>query len=163
MNMPLSKPQRGFTLIELMIAVAVIGILAAVVYPTYTDYVARGRRAEAKATLQRLTLWMERNRADSGTYKRTPGSTEDNVNLTLIKSLGLGQTTDSNSNPIYNIWIHSIGDNGYTLKAGAQGSYLTADPNCGKLSLDHLGRKGRWDADAGDPVYDAKAAACWAK
>ena len=43
------RPAAGFTLIELMITVAIIAILASVAYPSYRDHVAKGRRAEAKA------------------------------------------------------------------------------------------------------------------
>lgn len=42
---------RGFTLIELMIVVAIIAVLASVAYPSYKEYVARSRRAEARAVL----------------------------------------------------------------------------------------------------------------
>ncbi len=61
---------RGFTLIEIMITVAIIAILAAVGYPSYTDYVRRGRITEAIATLsnQRVSLerWFQDNRAYDG-------------------------------------------------------------------------------------------------
>lgn len=53
------KAQLGFTLIELMIVVAIVGILSAVAYPSYTEYVRRGHRADARAGLlqaQQLSL-----------------------------------------------------------------------------------------------------------
>ena len=59
---------RGFTLMELMIAVAIIGILSAIAYPSYTDYVRKARRAEAKSMLQEIQLVQEKYRANNSTY-----------------------------------------------------------------------------------------------
>lgn len=58
----------GFTLIEVMIVVAIIAILAAIGYPSYTEQVARGRRADAKAALLETAQWMERRYTMSNTY-----------------------------------------------------------------------------------------------
>ena len=54
------RKHQGFTLIELMIVVAVIGILASIAYPSYREYVAKSRRAEAKTVLLSAQQWMER-------------------------------------------------------------------------------------------------------
>lgn len=65
---------RGFTLVELMIVVAVVAILSAIAYPSYKDYVLRGQVAEGTAGLQTLQAQMERHYQNQRTYA-TVGST----------------------------------------------------------------------------------------
>ena len=64
----INKKDRGFTLIELMISVAVIGLLAAVAIPSYTDYVKRGKRAEARAEMLKTEGWLERFYSENNRY-----------------------------------------------------------------------------------------------
>lgn len=66
------QARNGFTLIELMIAVAVIGILAAIAVPAYNEYIARGKIAEATSTLSDLRMKMEQYFADNRTYLNGP-------------------------------------------------------------------------------------------
>ena len=64
---------RGFTLIEVMIAVAIIGILSAVAYPNYRDYITRGQLTDATTGLNTVRAQMERHFQDNRTYA-TSGS-----------------------------------------------------------------------------------------
>ncbi len=66
--------QRGFTLIEVMIVVAVLGVLVAIGYPSYTDQVRKSRRAEGMGELLELADRMERHYSDVGTYDQANGN-----------------------------------------------------------------------------------------
>jgi type IV pilus assembly protein PilE len=59
---------RGFTLVEMMIVVAIVAILAGIAYPSYSDYVMRGRITEATTALQETRVRMEQHFLDNRTY-----------------------------------------------------------------------------------------------
>jgi type IV pilus assembly protein PilE len=64
--------QKGVTLIELMIVVAIVGILAAIAYPSYRSYVMRSHRSDAKVALERLSQSLERCYTNARTYAGCP-------------------------------------------------------------------------------------------
>ncbi len=66
-----NPPERGFTLIELMIVLAVLAILSAVAYPSYVETVLKGRRSEARAALAELMQQQERHMTQAGSYRKT--------------------------------------------------------------------------------------------
>lgn len=130
----------GFTLIEVMIVVAVIAILAAIALPNYQEYVRRGYRSEARAGLLQAAQWMERAATATGVYPTSlPGA------LTTVPSTryGIG-FANGNTNAAF------------TLNAAPQGSQQ-AD-KCGTLTYSHTGLRGAAGATSGDIVIE-----CWSK
>jgi type IV pilus assembly protein PilE len=121
--------QSGFTLIELMITVAIIAILASIAWPSYTQYVLESRRAEAQSEMLRIQLGLEKWRANNSTYSST---------------LGDAGFTDANAYYNYTITGLTVGSaptgSVYVIRADAQGAQ-TADSGCTALTLNQSGAK----------------------
>jgi type IV pilus assembly protein PilE len=143
-----SRIQQGFTLIELMVVVAIIGILASVAYPSYIDQVRKGNRVEGKAALMRASQSMERFFTARGRY---PSVAE----FPQIYGLAAGTPVFSNPDTVaagkyqitYAVTVPAPGGVGaleYQLTAlvlaGAVPT-VSADPLCGNILLDSNGRK----------------------
>lgn len=92
---------KGFTLIEVMIVVAIVGILAAIAYPSYTEYVKRGHQAEAQGQIMELASALEAHRAKNFTYS---GATLAALSPALNNSSHYTAViTPSNNNQAYTI------------------------------------------------------------
>lgn len=128
---PLTK---GFTLIEVVIVIAVVAILTAIAIPNYFQFIARGHRSEARATLTQAAQWMERWRTERGTYNGAA------LPATLARSPATGTQ-------MYNITVTPAG-NTFTLTAAAQGPMAT-DP-CGDFGLDSTGQRTRSGTESMD-------------
>ncbi|MFK3799916.1 type IV pilin protein [Pseudomonas sp. NPDC088444] len=124
--------QRGFTLIELTVTVAIIAILATVAYPAYTKYVLRGYRSEGLSMLNDAVARMERYYAQNNSY----------ANATL-QSIGLSTTSVSSINSATGRYTLSLTPSPtattYTVLATAANAQ-TSDA-CGNLSIDQAGNK----------------------
>lgn len=73
------KKQQGFTLVELMIVVAIVAILSAIAFPAYTDYLIRGRIPDATSNLATKRVQMEQFFQDNRTYTAAPTCANDNT------------------------------------------------------------------------------------
>ena len=139
-DMPRSTPSRrlGFTLIEMMIVVAIIGILAAIAYPSYTAYVAKGRRSEAQTALMENAQFMQRYYAANGAFDRRMGDVApDGADATRLPADM--RVSPRTGGTLYSVAVATTRTT-FTLTATPEGSM--ASDRCGNLTLDHTGRKG---------------------
>lgn len=128
--------EKGFTLIELMVALAIVAILAAVAIPTYTEFVDQGRRSDAISELLNIQRLQEKWRASNTSY----GS---------ASQLGVGS---SSSQGFYTLSISNLSATSYRVSAAPTGAQ--ASDSCGTFVLTQAG-----------PVYNLGTgyadASCW--
>lgn len=137
---PITRLPRanGFTLIELLITVAIVGIIAAIAVPSYTGYIAKANRADAKSALLADAQYMERFYTENNSYSGT-------LSLPAMVS-----PPASSGTALYNVTA-SASSSAYTLSATPISGGRMASDECGTLTLDNTGVKG-----AGGSV-----ATCW--
>lgn len=142
--------ERGFTLIEVMIVVAIVGILASIALPSYNEYVRRGHRADARAGLLQAQQWLERAATAQGVYPTTlpnayqwlkPDATPDPT-----KRYTIGFQA-GNTNAAFTLVA--------TRKTGPQ-----ATDRCGNFTLTNTGARG---VAAGTLASGTTAEECWNK
>lgn len=130
------KAARGFTLIELMMAVAVVAILAAIAYPSYEASLVKSRRKAATACMLELSQFMERFYTTNLRYHLDRSPTPVPVALPALQCREeLAQHYDFDLNPATTATT-------FRLRAQPQGRQAAKDLLCGTLTLDHSGRKG---------------------
>jgi type IV pilus assembly protein PilE len=124
---PQGRAQHGFTLMELMIVVAIVGILAAVAYPSYQEHIVKTNRGNAKACLSEHAQFMER-------YYTT--------NMTYVGAApNLGCRTESNLDRRYTITVGNLAQGTYTITATPINVQLASDTLCGTLTLNQAGAR----------------------
>lgn len=129
-----SKFSRGFTLIELMVVVAVIGILASIAYPSYQEYVRKSRRAEGRTALLELLQQQERYMTQNNTYFKF---TKDTAGVVPFKRFS-GDTLAASA---YDLGAEEC--TGQTIKNCVQvfGTPKYTEPSITKLTITSTGVK----------------------
>lgn len=114
------RSQTGFTLVELLIVVTIIGILASIAYPSYQEYIRSSRRTAAMGCVMEQTHFMERFYSGNMTY------------VGAVPPACPGEVTN-----FYNVATANLGAATYTISAAPTGAQ--ASDRCGTLSINHLG------------------------
>lgn len=126
---PSRSTSGGFTLIEIMIVVLIIGVLMAIAYPSYQNHVIKTRRAVAAGCALEAAQFMERYYTTNLTYEASAG----NAPALPACSSDLGGQ--------YAVSVSAVAPRSYTIQAQPEGRQASVDKKCGTLTIDQKGER----------------------
>jgi type IV pilus assembly protein PilE len=151
-----STGQCGFTLVELMIVIAIIGIISTIAYPSYQGFVQSANRGAAQADLMAFAAAMERHKAAVFSYKGAAEGASDTGKPTVFHSHSPSAELTSSKKYDLTISTVSASGSGYQLKASPVSGGLQAGD--GELILFSDGRRA-WDKDGSGSISGNEY--CW--
>jgi type IV pilus assembly protein PilE len=161
-----SKPQHaasfGYSLVELMIVVAIIAVLGAIAISSYTSYVVKTNRAAAEGCLSQYANYMERYYTTYLSYSVTPasGSTAGTPNAAIGAPspmvLDCASTAQTGNNYLYLIPGPTTSATAYIIEATPVNAQLTRDTQCATLTINQLGQR-----TAAGSTSTTLLAQCW--
>lgn len=129
---------RGFTLIEVMIVVVIIGVIAAIAYPSYTRWALQTRRSDAHRILTTIAALQEKRLSECAAY-----TTTFTGNITDCAAGGLGLPNNRSPDEHYQVTITTSTTTPYNLSAApVAGGLQLQDTQCQTITLNSVGLKG---------------------
>jgi type IV pilus assembly protein PilE len=154
-----TRKTSGFTLVELMVVVGIVGLLTTLAYPSFSEYIVRAKRSVSQQTLYRLTSQQEQFFADNKTYARTLTELGFAADLMAIDENGnvVPFSTASKEYGITVIWTGAATSTGatltYAMYAFPYGGQFNRDTDCGAQWLDESGQRYSFGSAGADKCW----------
>lgn len=145
-----AQKQQGVTMMELMIVVAIVGLLSAIAYPNYTRFVAKSKRASSASVMLQVADRQQQFFMDNKQYATVMTSLGYETDTITINDNG-SVVTAGDSKRTYSLSLTDASATAYTILATPQLSQATSDYDCGNLTLTDAGIKGH--SGAGDNCW----------
>ena len=139
-SLPARRKARGFTLIEVLVAMTIIAILAAIAFPSYTNYVTRTKRNAAKSFLVRVADLQEQFFLDNKQYAPNLSGLGLAADVVGVSENG-DEVPAGDADRVYLVTLANTSATTYTVAAVPQLAQAKYDTECGTLSLAHTGRR----------------------
>ena len=147
-----------------MIVVAIVGILATIAYPSFTEQIAKGRRSQAKAQLLAAQQWMERFYSENYRYDKNSAGTATNDSSQFNARFSTSPPPGE-GNAVYDIaLVTPLARDTYTIRATRKISSTMASDKCGDFTVDNMGRKSIGSGTYNNTQFPAVTnaiTACW--
>ena len=140
MNTALLKFQRGMTLIELMVVVAIVAIVFVIAFPSYERYVVRTKRAVAQNALLQVADRQQQFFMDNKQFAANLTNLGFNANPFVVDDEG-SATVAAAADAVYSITLSNVTQTTWTATAAPLHGQLSRDTNCGSLSITQAGTK----------------------